>query len=214
MSRSPLAGKWRDVGRFAAAHHPTCSTFRSHVVVFRRRGRTGVPACAGCVAFWPALLLGAVAANVALARGTPWEAVLALGVALAAVQGASYAGLVRSRGARLWTKALFGLGAAAAVAAVLAAPWAPAARVGVLAAAGTGTMALHTLRLRALRATCQACPWRQDWGACPGFAPFNGYRPGAQPSWSGEGPAPWPWRPHVPRVHPQPSSEAPARREA
>jgi hypothetical protein len=181
--------------RFALAHHPTCSLFARDVIAVHGFGRKA-PLCAGCVAFWPALLLG-FPLLVGFAS-LPWWVLFAGGATLALVQLASYAGLSASRGAKLAVKALVGLAGASMVAGLVQAPWPLVARILAILALIIVAGAMQTLRLRKIVATCDECPWKRDWQHCPGFAPLNDHRPGEMPvgyeSNAAGLPEAWPWR--------------------
>lgn len=173
--------------RFALAHHPLCSTHRTHVVLL-----AGRPFCAGCVAFFPALLAAApVAAWLAVLF--PWWHVLGAGAALATVQFLSLLQAVRRPWAKAVVKVAVGCAAALVVAGTWAAPWPVAGRLATMLALMAIAGAVQLLRLRGLRRTCEACPWAKDWARCPGFAPFNDHVPGSRPAGPGSHPEAWPW---------------------
>jgi hypothetical protein len=147
------------------AHHPLCTRFRHDVVRL-----AGLPVCSGCLATWPVFLLLLPVAVQARLHGAPALALLAVGVVLALPQVTAYRRRGRrSTSARTSAKVLGGAGLAAALAGALTAGWPLFA---VVAAIGTGvlaTAALQAVRLRGMLATCDACPYRRDWEACPGM---------------------------------------------
>lgn len=149
------------------AHHPVCSSFSQDVVRI-----AGLPVCAGCLATWPAFLAALPLAVLARLDGAPALALLALGATLALPQMTAYlrGRGRRSRAERTVAKVLGGAGLGTALAAVLTSGW----PLGLAAAAiGLGvavTGGLQLLRLRTVLATCDACPYKRDWEACPGMA--------------------------------------------
>lgn len=145
------------------AHHPLCSEFRSDVV---RLGR--VHLCSGCLATWPAFAIAMPLALLARFDGAAPLGLVAAGLALGLPQMASYRWRL-SRLERAAAKAVGGVGLAMALAGVVTAGWPMGAVVALLAAGALASVALQVVRLRAILATCDACPFRRDWEACPGF---------------------------------------------
>lgn len=164
--------------RFALSHHPRCTVFASHVAAPRIVGRR-VALCLGCLAFWPALMAG-MPLGAALAAQAGWLVAVLVGGILVQAQWLSYTGLAQSRAARIATKATFGLGVAVGGSGVMAAPLALGWRVALLVALVAAAGAMQSLRWFRMQRQCDACPWQRDWANCPGFYPFNGYRPGAR----------------------------------
>lgn len=161
----------------AVAHHPVCTSFRHDVV---RLG--GLPVCAGCLATWPAFLLALPLAAQARLDGAPALALLAVGFTLAVPQMTAYLrrpGPGRSRGGRAVAKVLGGAGLGVALAAVLTSGWPLWAAAAAIGAGVLATAALQAVRFRRLLATCDACPYRRDWEACPGVAGAGPSLPGA-----------------------------------
>jgi hypothetical protein len=145
------------------AHHPLCSEFRSDVV---RVGR--VHLCSGCLVAWPSFLLSLPFAILWRLDGAPAWPLLAVGLALGAPQLASY--LRRgSRAERATAKALGGSGLALVFTGLLGLGWPGFWLVGALSVGGVASLALQAVRLRAMLATCDACPFRRQWESCPGF---------------------------------------------
>ena len=161
----------------AIAHHPVCTRFRHDVV---RLG--GLPVCAGCLATWPSFLVALPLAIQARLDGAPALALLAVGVALAVPQMTAYARPRQSRAQRAAAKVLGGAALAVALAAVLTSGWPLWAAVTAIGAGVLATAALQAVRLRGMLAACDACPYRRDWEACPGFAGAGPALPGAPTS--------------------------------
>ena len=145
------------------AHHPLCSRFRADVV---HVGRAHL--CSGCLATWPAFALVLPMALLARLQGAPAWALLAAGLVLGLPQMASY-GWRRSRAERAAAKVVGGAGLALALTGLLGLGLPGPALLGVLIAGGAGSIALQGLRMRAILATCDACPFRRAWDRCPGF---------------------------------------------
>ena len=161
---TPLARRSVRLGlHLGLAHHPLCTEFRTDVV---RIGRVHV--CSGCLATWPAFALAFPFAVLALKDGAPALALLLAGLALGLPQMATYRWRM-SRRERAAAKAVGGVGLAMVVAGALAAGWPVVALATVLAAGMLASLALQVVRLRSILATCDACPFKRDWEACPGF---------------------------------------------
>lgn len=145
------------------AHHPLCATFANDRFHVRAWG-----VCSGCAVAGPAMLLGlGVTAYLEAAQAMPALPVMAAALFLGLPQLATYMWRL-SRLERGAAKALGGLGIGAVGASWLFLPhpwWAWLAAGGFLVALG----ALQALRVRSLLRTCDQCPWRRDWDACPGF---------------------------------------------
>lgn len=166
----------------AVAHHPVCTSFRHDVV---RLG--GLPVCAGCLAMWPTFLVVLPLALQARLDGAPALAMLAAGAALALPQVALYvrAGPTRprrSRAERSVAKVVGGAGLAIALTGTLTSAWPLVAIVAAIGAGVVATLALQVVRLRTVLATCDACPYRRDWDACPGVVGAGPVLPGAPTS--------------------------------
>lgn len=149
--------------RLALAHHPLCSTFRSDVVLVG-----GVAVCAGCLALWPAVLVGFPLGLMALLRGAD---ALPLLVASVTTGWAQLAGTLRrgSRAERAMAKGMLGLGIGVGLAALLAVGLPGLAIAAMVAAGGVGAVVLQVVRARSILRTCDACPYRRDWAQCPAF---------------------------------------------
>jgi hypothetical protein len=160
------------------AHHPLCTEFRTDLVRF---GRLHV--CSGCLATWPVFVLAFPLGLLARLEGAPALALAAAGLALGLPQMATYRWRM-SRLERAAAKAVGGVGLAMVLAGILTAGWPTVAVVAVLTAGVLASLGLQVIRLRSILATCDACPFRRDWDACPGFQP-----PAAPPEGPAVGPA-------------------------
>ena len=163
---TPLARRAVRLGlHLGLAHHPLCTEFRTDVV---RVGRLHV--CSGCLATWPVFVLALPLALLARLDGAPGLALAAAGLVLGMPQMATYRWRM-SRLERAAAKAVGGVGLAMALAGVLTVGWPLVAVVGVLTVGVLASLALQVVRLRSILATCDACPFKRDWDACPGFQP-------------------------------------------
>ncbi len=130
----------------ALSHHPATQAYEQDTYNLR-----GLRLCIGCFTTYPLFL--AVSAWLAVAPpGGAWSAWLGAGLAMAALQAVSAAGLARLRWQKVVIKACLGAGLAAAVHGVLASPWPvlgqQAALLGLLALAMLSAVP-RALRMRA-----------------------------------------------------------------
>ena len=144
-----LAGGWAPLLDRLFAHHPDAPAFRADVYRVR-----GVRLCIGCFTTYPAFLRGS-AALVALPGA--WWALLGGGVALAALQGISSAGLARWKAVKVAVKLGLGLGLALLVAGTLRAPLAPLPKLGLLLGAMALAAASTIPRARRMRRAAAEC---------------------------------------------------------
>ncbi|HUR25079.1 MAG TPA: hypothetical protein VM327_03575 [Candidatus Thermoplasmatota archaeon] len=124
--------------------------------------------CSGCLATWPVFALAFPLTLAARLDGASGWGLLTAGLVLGLPQMATYSWR-RSRLERAGAKAIGGAGLALAVTGVLAAGWPGLALVAVIALGMLASLALQVVRLRSILATCDACPFKRDWEACPGF---------------------------------------------
>lgn len=150
----------RTAGRIVLAHHPSCSTFSSDMVI---RGRV----CAGCAWTWP-IFLGALAVLVVLHPRIDAWALLAGGIALGTPQVATIF-VKTSTMARRAAKALGGLGLACAVWGTYQLPVPAGAKLGIVLAGLAAFGVLLGFRMARLMQVCRACPYRMDWENCAGM---------------------------------------------
>jgi hypothetical protein len=158
---------WREgirvARRLALAHHPLCRYFDADVFGVRIR------VCSGCAVAVPALIVGVLAGVWLLTRANaqPWP-LAAASLLLGLPQLSTYV----HRGSRLYramAKAVGGVGLGGFLIAAWLLPIHTAWRLAGFAALAAAFLALQGLRMRAIRRTCQQCPWRADWDQCPGF---------------------------------------------
>jgi hypothetical protein len=158
-----MMGEARVAVRLLLEHHPLCKEFAAD-----RIRVAGVAVCSGCLGAAPAALAGLALGVVAVVRGVPIAPLLAASLTLGLPQLTTYL----HRGGRGWrfaAKAVGGLGLGAAIASALALPVARGWLVAAAVALALAFAALQGVRVRSILATCDACPYRRDWDACPGF---------------------------------------------
>ncbi|MEK6975204.1 MAG: hypothetical protein AABY18_02545 [Candidatus Thermoplasmatota archaeon] len=149
--------------RLLLQHHPLCGWFASD------RIRIGpLTVCSGCLAAAPAACVGLAVGLVLAIKGTPAEAVVAGGLVFGLPQLTTY--LHRgTRGWRFAVKLLGGFGLGALLGGALFLPVSNAWLVGGAVLLAATFVGLQAVRVRSILATCDACPYRRDWDACPGF---------------------------------------------
>lgn len=148
--------------RLTLSHHPTCLLFAAHTY---RVGR--VRLCVGCFTAYPIAILTSLAV-IGLHPPVAWPWILGLGITLGLVQVVSFAGLARTKAAKVAVKAALGLGIGLTVAGTFLAPWNWGARWALLLGfAAAGTVGLLPTVPRML-AVCSSCMHQRDWDRCPG----------------------------------------------
>jgi hypothetical protein len=135
----------------ATAHHPDLPRYEADVYRL-----LGVRLCVGCFTTYPTFLVASVVLAV-LRPAAPWLALLAAGLALAALQAVSSLGWARWRWLKMAVKSALGAGLALAVHAVLVADLPDLAQAALLAGM-LGLALLSTLprRLRMLHASAES----------------------------------------------------------
>lgn len=155
---------WNRIAEVMLAHHPICGPYRGDVFILG-----GVRWCIGCLVTYST----AFAAFLTLAMwrpGVEWWQVGALGVSLGLMQLVSTVGWATTKGSKILTKTLLGLGIALVTYAVLLAPWTWPIRIGVLALGATvAGLTTITKAPRMLR-TCDECMFHRQWDICPGMS--------------------------------------------
>jgi hypothetical protein len=157
------------MGPFLVSHHPHCGPFRPDVLVVGRRRL-----CTACFVGYPFIAVGWLGAWAA--SGTvplAWWAWAAIGLALAAPQGLSFAGRIRSARTQVLVKASLGTGLGLVCHAALALPLELGWRIAALVAALMAIQSLWVLRFHRLERTCQACPQLALRPRCEGLADLD-----------------------------------------
>ena len=176
----PGGPTWKAAARFLIGHHPLCSVYATDIGTV---GKGRFPICRGCAIVFPAGLIGGPLAALALSHARPdlASAVATAGFLLGGVQLGAYMLPGLGRGLRLAVKVALGVACLLFVGGILAleAPW--PMKVALMAGAYVLLGLTQGLRLVRMRRKCGRCIWRADWKRCPGFAPFNDFRPDAVP---------------------------------
>lgn len=153
------------------SHHPSCHEFDDHVLVVGKEKKTRL--CIGCLAGYPPFFffLSIVIAVKAMANHVNTGLLLLPGLLLAAPAVLHVFGLVRSRRAKVFTRALVGTGLGLAGGAILTLDG-PSLLFNIILFIFiyyACNMGFSMYRMVRMQQACTRCHWKGDWRECPGM---------------------------------------------